>query len=145
MICAGTIVSGQSPVRPVPPVTFQMDVNYVEVSARVLDERGNFVSNLRKEDFRILEDKKAQTINAFGLVEIPLEHPETPHFMNAPIDSDVAATPRGSGGRLYVLALDDLHTDPLRSQRVSRAARKFIIENLGANDLAAISVIGRSD
>ena len=122
-----------------------MAINYVEVSARVLDEHGNFVPNLEKEDFRIFEDKKAQAIHAFGLVQIPLERSERLHFMAAPIDSDVVANPRESGGRLYLLALDDLHSDPLRSQRVRSAVRKFIAEDLGAGDLAAVAVIGRSD
>jgi VWFA-related protein len=39
---------------------------------------------------------------------------------------------------VYVLVLDDLHTDALRSQRVRSAARQFIERNLGANDLMAV-------
>jgi VWFA-related protein len=133
------------PVQPVPSVTFRMAINYVDVSVRVLDEHGNFVPNLKQTDFQVLEDKKPQTINAFGLVQIPLERPEKPLFMAQPIDSDVVANTRGNEGRLYLLALDDMHTDPLRSQRVKNAARKFIEENLGVNDLAAVTIIGRSD
>ena len=151
LIFSAALTAAQAPapgqiVPPVQPaVTFKMEINYVDVSVRVLDEHGNFVPNLKQSDFRILEDKKPQAISAFGLLQIPLEHPVKPLFMTQPIDSDVVANARGSEGRLYVLVLDDLHTDPLRSQRVRNAARKFIQENLGANDLAAVSVIGRSD
>src|SRR5438128_2052587 len=127
------------------PVTFKMAINYVDVSVRVLDGHGNFVPNLTQADFRILEDKKPQTVNAFGLVQLPLERSEKPLFMAQPIDSDVAVNTRANDGRLYVLVLDDLHTDPLRSQRVKIAARAFIEEHLGVNDLAAVSIIGRSD
>ncbi len=146
LVLATTLTAAQAPpVEPAPPVTFKMEINYVTVSARVLDEHGNFVPNLRQEDFRIFEDRKSQTIKAFGLVRIPFERPEKPLFMAQPIDSDVVDNARGNDGRLYVLALDDLHTDPLRSQRVKNAARQFIKENLSANDLAAVTIIGRSD
>lgn len=101
--------------------------------------------NLTREDFRILEDRKPQSIKTFGLVNVPYERPERPLFTSQPIDPDVVHNAPGSDGRLYVLVLDDLHTDPIRSQRVRNAARKFIEENLSANDLAAVTIIGRSD
>ena len=42
--------------------------------------------------------------------------------------------------------LDDLHTAPLRSQRIKMAARQFIERYVGANDLAAVvHTSGRSD
>jgi VWFA-related protein len=133
---------------PAPPnsvATFRTEINYVEVSARVVDAQGNFVRNLRKQDFQVFEDKKAQTIAAFDLIDIPVERAEKPVFAAAPIEPDVVTNVRGFDGRLYVLALDSLHTSPLRSQLVRAAARKFIEENLGANDLAAVIDIGRTD
>lgn len=146
LVLATTLTAAQAPpVQQPPPVTFKIEINYVSVSTRVLDEHGNFVANLRQEDFRIFEDRKPQAIKTFGLVRIPFERPEKPLFMAQPIDSDVVDNGRRNDGRLYVLALDDLHTDPLRSQRVKNAARKFIEENLGADDLAGVTIIGRSD
>jgi VWFA-related protein len=146
-LVAGVLTAAQAPApaRPQdlpPPVTFRTEIAYVEVSARILDQEGNFVPNLTKDDFRIVEDGKPQTINAFGFVRIPVVRPEKPEFLERAIDADVVSNVRGNEGRLYVLVLDDLHTDPLRSQQVRVAARKFIEENLGANDLAAVSVIG---
>src|SRR4026208_2556097 len=48
-LCLATaVIAGQAPpVQPVPPVTFKMDINYVDVSVRVLDDQGNFVPNLK--------------------------------------------------------------------------------------------------
>ena len=43
-----------------------------------------------------------------------------------------------TSGRVYVLLLDDLHVAPLRSPQVQAAARKFITERLGPNDVAAV-------
>src|SRR5207249_1859453 len=71
----------QTQTPPPPPVTFKTEIAYVEVSARVLDNQGNFVPNLTKDEFRVLEDGKPQRIEAFGVVRIPFERPEKPLFM----------------------------------------------------------------
>ena len=121
-----------------PAVTFKVEVNYVEVDARALDAQGNFVRDLNKEDFQILEDGVPQTVAAFAFVNIPVERPEVPLFAREPIESDVATNARDFDGRVYLFVLDDLHTHPLRSQLVKAAARRFIETKLGANDKAAI-------
>lgn len=119
--------------------TFKAEIAYVEVSARVLDDQGHFVAHLAKDDFEILEDGKPQAIREFNLVRIPVEA-----RLSTPVveTGDVASNEHAAAGRLFVLALDDLHTDVLRSQRVKQVARTFIEENLGIHDLAAVTVIG---
>src|SRR3954470_21773126 len=94
LIAVSALAAQAPPVQPVPPVTFKMDINYVDVSVRVLDERGNFVPNLRQEDFRVLESKKPQTITAFGLISMPRDRPEKPLFLAQPIDTDIVTTAR---------------------------------------------------
>jgi len=129
-----------------PPITFRAEVNYVEVDAVVVDAQGRFVRDLRKEDFRIVEDGKPQEISAFALVDVPIERAERTLFQPNAIEPDVRSNLRTPDGRLYVLLLDDIHTDATRSIRVRRAARQFIERNFGANDLAAvIYTSGRSD
>jgi VWFA-related protein len=131
--------SGASPSpQEGPNVTFKVEVNYVEVDARVLDAQGNFVRELKKEDFQVFEDGVAQTVTAFAFVNIPVDRPEVPLFATEPIEPDVATNARAFDGRLYLFVLDDLHTNPLRSQLVKAAARRFIETKLGANDKAAI-------
>ena len=39
-----------------PPITFRVDVNYVEVDAVVTDARGNLVTDLTRADFQVFED-----------------------------------------------------------------------------------------
>ena len=48
------------------------------------------------------------------------------------------ATTRTFDGRIYVFLLDDLHTAFTRTQAVRDAAKRFIQQYLGANDLAAV-------
>src|ERR671931_1087714 len=65
---------------PSPPLTFKVEVNYVEIDAVVTDEQGNFVRNLTKDDFQVLEDGKPQTVSAFASVDIPIERADPPLF-----------------------------------------------------------------
>jgi VWFA-related protein len=143
-------VSGQGQGQPAapqqPPITFRAEVNYVEVDARVLDQQGKFIGDLKPEDFEVLEDGRAQKVSAFSLVNIPVERAERPLFASRPIEPDVRNNLQGTDGRIYLIVLDDLHTTALRSQRTKAAARQFIERYVGANDLAAvIHTGGRSD
>src|ERR1051325_6736216 len=125
-----------------PTPTFKSQVEYVEVDALVTDQQGNFVPHLTKNDFQILEDGKPQTISNFALVDIPIEQLQRPLFASRPVEPDVQSNERPFDGRMYVMILDDLHTDALRSQRVKQAARQFIERNLGANDRMAVLFTG---
>jgi VWFA-related protein len=134
------------PDRQLPPVTFKVEINYVEVDAVALDAQGIFVRDLKPGDFRVFEDGKPQKISAFSLVEIPVEPFERPLFRSEPIESDVRTNAQGVDGRIYVLVLDDMHTAAMRSVRVRRAARQFIEQQLGSNDMAAVVMTsGRAD
>ena len=85
-------------------------------------------------------------MTAFSLVNIPLERAERPLFASKPIEPDVRTNLQAADGRIYVIVLDDLHTAPLRSQRIKMAAKQFIERYVGANDLAAVvHTSGRSD
>jgi VWFA-related protein len=137
---------GQAAAPQQPPITFRAEVNYVEVDTRVLDRDGKFVPGLQAADFEVFEDGKPQKVTAFSLVNIPLERAERPLFASKPIEPDVRTNLQGADGRIYVIVLDDLHTAPLRSQRIKLAARQFIERYVGANDLAAVvHTSGRSD
>lgn len=139
-------VQAPPPASPQPPITFRAEVNYVEVDARVVDEQGQFVADLPKDAFQVLEDGKPQPVSVFSLVNIPVTRTERPLFASQPIEPDVAANVGTFDGRVYVIVLDDLHVTPLRSQRVKAAARQFIERYVGANDMASvIHTSGRVD
>ncbi len=139
---AAAVVRAQDPVPAgvpqIPDVEFRVEVNYVEVDARVLDASGSFVRDLTADDFEIREDGVVQRIDRFSLVDIPLEQPERPLFVARPIEADVATNANAFDGRLYLLVLDDLHVAPLRTQFARNAARTFIETRLGVNDQAAV-------
>ena len=145
LVSAG--LSGQQPPpagaqaaqkQQVPPITFRSEVSYVEVDAVVVDAQGNFVRTLNQGDFQVLEDGKPQNVTAFSLVDIPVERTEQPAFLRRAVEPDVHSNAKAPDGRLYVLVLDDIHTDARQTLRVRRTAKQFVDRFLGANDLAAV-------
>ena len=121
-------------------------MNFVDIDAVVTDERGNFVGDLTKEDFELLDDGKPQEISAFSLVDIPLPSAGGVTGGAAPAVTDVKSNAQPISGRLYVIVLDDLNVAPLRTKVVVNAAREFIERHFGPNDIAAITYTsGRTD
>ena len=130
--------AGETPRGQQPRVTFRTETNFVEVHAIVTDEKGAFVKDLTREDFEVYEDGRLQAPTVFSLVDVPLEQPFIPLNASVPIEPDVRQTTRTFDGRIYILLLDDLHTNVTRTNNVREVAKKFINEYLGVNDLAAV-------
>src|SRR2546426_8691200 len=72
---------GQQPQRPAPEPpakaaddqTISVNVDLVNILFTVADKKGKFVTNLRKDDFRVFEDEKAQSITNFSSeTDLPL-------------------------------------------------------------------------
>src|SRR5262245_42534768 len=137
--CMATVSAGQqtgpdgaapSPQTP----TFRLQVEYVEADVRVTDSKGNFVRDLTKDDFQILEDGKPQPVAAFSLVDVPIEKSS----QGGSIEPDVHSNERRFSGRVYAMLLDDANTAPDLTARTKNAARQFVERHLGANDVMAI-------
>jgi VWFA-related protein len=132
---------------PQPPVTFKVEVNYVEIDANVTDAQGNFVRTLTRDDFQLVEDGKPQALTAFSMVDIPIQRVDPPLFAKNPIPPDVVSNRTPFEGRVFVLVLDDLNTRFARTSRTRAAARLFVERYIGANDVVAVvntSGYGRS-
>lgn len=55
-----------------PDVSFKVDTSVVTVDVSVLDNKGNPISGIRKENFRILEDNVPQTTTQFATSQAPM-------------------------------------------------------------------------
>ena len=128
----------QSPAPQQPPVTFKVEVNYVEIDANVTDAQGNFVRNLTRDDFQIVEDGKPQALTVFSMVDIPVTRPDPPLYSKTVIPPDVVSNRTPFEGRVFVLVLDDLNTRISRTARTRQAARQFVERYVAANDLVAV-------
>jgi VWFA-related protein len=145
---AAALPQAQPPARPAtrqPQVTFRVEARSIEVDAVVTDARGQFVRDLTRDDFEVLEDNRPQTVNVFALVDIPVEPADRPLYREA-VEPDVAANETElTEGRMYLIALDSLHVDASRTSKVKELARQFIFEHLAANDLAGVVLLGQGE
>jgi len=151
LLLAATVVlqaptlRGQDP-RPTPGVTFQVEVNYVDVDVVVTDGQGQFVTGLTRDDFEVFEDGRLQKVDTFSLVEIPVEKPTELVIEGRRIVADTQTNRAPFDGRVYVFVLDDIDVSAMRSVPVKDAARQFVRQHMGANDLAAVVYTsGRKD
>lgn len=138
LVAAGIAVAAQQAPPPQPGVTFRVEVNFVEIDAVVTDAQGNFVHDLRKDDFELVEGGQPQTIDAFTLVDLPALKADPPLARSTPIEPDVQTNLQEFNGRVIVLVLDDLQTEFRRSAKVKAAAAQFVRRFVGANDLVAV-------
>jgi VWFA-related protein len=142
------VINAQAPQTPQSPpsVTFQVEVNYVDVDVVVTDEKGNFISGLTRDDFEVFEDGKPQKIDTFTSVEIPLERDNTFVLGDRPVSTDSKSNRVPFAGRLYVILLDDQDVSSMRTAQVRKSAKEFVDKYMGANDVAAvIHTSGRTD
>jgi VWFA-related protein len=123
-----------------PGYTLKTSVNRVLVDVTVIDEHGNPVHGLGKDDFLVEEDGRAQTVLSFdaydfdkGMDYVPPRFPamRTNTFVNLPSDPE--------RGPLYVL-LYDLVNIPQEDQIQARAQLVRFIENKPEGARVAIFV-----
>ena len=119
-ILQSPVLLGQGQQAPqTPGVTFQVEVNYVDVDVVVTDELGQFVTGLTRDDFEVFEDGKPQKIDTFSLVEIPLEKQQVVvgYVRSRPMHRRIA----GRSTAAYVFVLDDLDVSAMRGAQVRDA------------------------
>ena len=121
---------------PTPSATFQIEVNYVDIDAVVTDARGNFVGDLMKDDFELLDDGKPQEIDAFSLLSISVPTGLSRAYARSPPCSQRRQVQRATYQRAFV------HNRARRPERqplslskvVVGAARGLIERHLGPGD-----------
>jgi hypothetical protein len=84
-------------------------------------------------------------VDAFALVDIPLERVDRPLYRDDAVDPDVFTNERDFEGRIYLIMLDSYHVAAIRTQQTRRVARDFVLNYMAANDSAAVVHVGRTD
>lgn len=131
---AGTPPGGQQQ----PPV-FRAGVSFVRVDVIVSDKQGNPVTDLKAEDFEVVEDGQVQSIELFKLISAdgnpgPGAEPARP--IRSRFDEEVEAN--RDDVRLFVVFLDDYHVRLGNSMRVRDPLVKFIQTQLGPLDMVGV-------
>ena len=112
------------------PATFRVRVNLVLARVVVRDAQGKVVSNLRKEDFVLFDNRKTQVISSFS-VETPASHVAPPieaagGTAGAAAESEkVAAARLALPQRFVALVFDDGHMAMEDTTFVRDAATRF--------------------
>jgi VWFA-related protein len=138
LLLGGPLMTAQqSTAQDQPRPTFRTEANYIRVDVYATTRDGMPVTDLRREDFELLEDRAPQTIDQFSPIEIRTGNLlQTRSDPRTPEDSRQAATePRA---RVFVLFLDTLHVDRVASQRIAAPLTNAIRRLIGPDDLIAI-------
>ena len=118
---------------------FRSGINFIRVDASVVDDDGNFVSDLQASDFEVYEDGTLQQIETFELIEIgpvPAAGAEPPRRVRN--RNDIEREAARSDVRLFVIFFDDYNVRRENGQRASLQLTTFLKENLLPTDLVAV-------
>ena len=102
---------------------FKAQAKLVLVDSIVTDKKGNYIRDLTKNDFRVWEDNKEQTIKSFSY------------------ESD-NASPNNPTKHYLVLLFDNSTMDGSEQGRARQAAASFVDANAGPNHLIALADFG---
>src|SRR5437016_11814550 len=125
------------------PTTFKVRVNLVLVRVVVRDSQGKVVSNLKKEDFQLYDNRKLQTISSFSI-----ETPETrtaSAVASTTTAQDSSSSADAAGGKAVVLpqrfvsmVFDDVHLSMADAVSVRDSATRFF-GALAASDRVSLN------
>jgi VWFA-related protein len=139
--------AGQQTPQPQQRPTFRVQADLVTVDAIVRDKKGQFVSNLKKEDFQVLEDGVPQDIVAMNLIVggrvnnlLTAPPPPTEEGVILPPTRPI----NDAAGRIYIFFIDDLHIQFNDTSRVRQLLKKMEKTLLHQGDMFAIQTSGPS-
>ena len=127
--------------------TFRVNIDLVTMDAIVRNGQDQFVADLTKDDFQILEDGVAQDIKSFTLVHGGRVHnlltPPPP-----PSEEGVILPPsrprNDTTGRIFVIIVDDMHLDFRNTGRIRDLFKKISRELIHEGDMFCIVSTGPS-
>src|SRR6516164_9352740 len=151
IVALAAVVSAQSPAAPPAPAqtppTFRVQVDLVTNDVVIRDEKGNFVSDLRPEEFRIYEDGVLQELVSMTVVTGGrVYNPMAPPTASAPegIILPKKRTVSDVSGRIFLFFVDDQHLQFGNTSRVRELFKKISKELVHDGDLFGIVSSGPS-
>lgn len=120
--------------------TLRIDTELVQIDVVVSDKEGKTVSDLKREDFQIIEDGKPQNITHFsvGTSGRQANWLRTDRRSASKGDAPVQRGQSLDVGRYLVLAVDDLHLSPGNLMQAKQSLNKFADQQLNVNDQVAV-------
>jgi VWFA-related protein len=129
------VQKNSSPSKP-PATQLEVSSNLVVVRVVVRDAQGKPVKGLGKEDFKLFDSGKEQSIAQFE-VEAPVEPPSPPVTAHGP-EQAAATLSSALPGRFLALYFDDQYTSDNDLVQVRKAADDYLAASLQPEDRVAI-------
>lgn len=145
-LCLCAPARAQQPDAPAPPAkddeeVVRISTELVQTDVMVFDGSGKFVDGLKPDQFELRVDGKPQQVVFFERIKAGTVNE----------DAQIAAA-RGGGygptagggavpldrGRTVVFFVDDLHLSPASALHIRKTIQRFIDEEIGQNDEAAV-------
>src|SRR5262245_27546650 len=151
VLLATAAVSGQGqrqqqPTRN-PQTTFQATTDHIRTFVIAKDSKGQFISDLRPDEFEVLEDGVPQKITTFwrAFGGRMLSHlAETPVAATEGLILPPAGPPKDVSGRIFIIFIDDMHLQALDSIKTRKVLEDIRDTILHPNDLIGIVSTGYS-
>jgi VWFA-related protein len=118
----------------------RISTELVQTDVMVFDKSGKFVDGLKPEQFELKVDGRAQAVSFFENVRAGTFDEEAQLAAargRSRADRPGLSVPLDRG-RLFILFLDDLHVSPANLPRARAAMLRFVEEQMGQNDEAAV-------
>jgi VWFA-related protein len=137
---AAPAVAGQQP-------TFRVAIDLVTTDVIARDDSGQFVADLKKDEFEIYEDGVKQEIATFTLVHggrvlnqlLPPPPPPREGVILPP-----PRPPSDTAGRIFLFFVDDLHLDFANTSRLRQLFQKIAKELVHEGDMFGVVSTGTS-
>jgi VWFA-related protein len=145
---------GQQPSKPgapaeagQPPPIFRMRVDLITTDVIVRDNNGQFVADLTKNDFMVMEDGVKQDISSVELVHggrtFNLQAPPPPPAQEGLILPPSKPT-NDAAGRVFLFFVDDLHMDFNDTPKIRQLFKKMATSLVHDGDMFGIVSTGTS-
>ena len=154
----GVVVSAQNPpAKPAPPAQAppahgtgagdSTGVELITTDVIVRDSRGQFIADLKKDDFEIFEDGVKQELVSFMLTHggrvYNVAQPPPPPPQEGIILPPARPT-NDAAGRIFLIFVDDLHLDFRNTGRIRELFKKISKELIHEGDMFGIVSTGPS-
>jgi len=151
VLLATAAVSGQGrqqlPPTRNPQTTFQATTDHIRTYVIVKDNKGQFVSDLRPDEFQVFEDGVPQKVTTFSRAfggRILSQLAETPAAPTEGLILPPAGPPKDVSGRIFIVFIDDMHLQALDSIKTRKVLEQIRDTILHQNDLIGIVSTGYS-
>ena len=147
LFAATPLMAQRKPAEPEQPKLVEViDVRVINVDVVVTDKRGNFIPNLTKDDFTILENGVPKPISNFYEVQGSVAKNVTGEAVGitedapVPVKREVAENMK----RRIIFYVDNLSLSPFNRNRVFQEMKEFVKNVMRPGDEAMIATYNRS-